>query len=566
MHNVIKIINLLRGGVTGLEENPITLKLGGYMPLHIEDIGEGPDNLPAVVVSHTYLQNGDLMRDPEICFQWVDIPAVGATPARSVLSPDSYQQDGVGIFKEYRYRREDGAVMLDVRGFKDTESFCRLWNRNIRQQGFLDEAERVAKAERDLGGQTREDVPAGAGEAQPELPLPRTELTGWPARVETTRTILVRDTAITDPGQAAEIYRDLKTLDREKMVVICLDQKNKILGAEIVSVGTLNYNLVHPRETFKVPLLLGAAQIITIHNHPSGCPEPSDEDLSLEKRLTKGARLLGMELKHSLIIAGDLWSEYGQNTRLGQKINTTLIAGRKRIKEFEVRLENTRTGATVLKPRDVVEVLSDLVKDQPDKTHVVYMDTRNQIIKVNTTDVITPKEVIRDGIVNSAASFLVCGAKEMETIDVKLLSQAGKLVGIEFMDHVQANLKDKELIKSLKQSGLMEPGVEYCKDLFKIKNVHLMKEVDGLPDLEKKYEDIMQNLTKELSQATLAPTDKRKIAEVLNSPAGAELVAQAGNDAGEVFGTAIYKALEIEREKWGRRWRGEKKAENTFEC
>ena len=83
MHNVIKIINLLRGGVTGLEENPITLKLGGYMPLHIEYIGEGPDNLPAVAVSHTYLQNGDLMRDPEICFQWVDIPAVGATPVRS---------------------------------------------------------------------------------------------------------------------------------------------------------------------------------------------------------------------------------------------------------------------------------------------------------------------------------------------------------------------------------------------------------------------------------------------------------------------------------------------------
>lgn len=562
MHAIIEIIKQLRGGLERFKDEPITLKINGYMPLHIEYIGEGPDNLPAIAVSHTYEQNGDLMRDPEICFQWVDLPGVGEKPPRTVLTPYSYKQDGLGLYKEYRYRANVAEVFVDTQGVKSAERFCRLWNRNLRQQGFLAEAERIAKAEKEKGGEIREDGLGATPGISPDPKPQGKEITGWPARVETSRTILVRDTVITDPGQAAEIYRDLKNLDREKMVVIALDEKNKILGSEIVSVGTLNYNLVHPRETFKVPLLLGAKQIITIHNHPSGCLESSDEDLSLDKRLSKGARLVGMELKHSLIIAGDNWSEYGQNTRRGQ-INTAPITGRKRIKEFEVRLENTRTGAAVLKPRDAVDVLAELVKEQIEKTHILYMDTRNQVIKINTVDEVTTKDVIREAIINSAAAFIVCGDTPLEETQIRMLSQAGKLVGIEMMDHVHTNLKDKDFVKSWKQAGLMEPAADYCKDLLIIKNTHLIKEVKGLPDLTKRYEAAMQNLSQELSNVSLALSDKKKIADVLNSPEGAELIARDGNNVEETFKTAMQKSLENERDKWHRRWRGAVEMENA---
>lgn len=94
-------------------------------------------------------------------------------------------------------------------------------------------------------------------------------------------------------------------LDREQFLVCCLDAKNASIGVNIVSIGTLTLSLVHPREVFKPAILLNAAAIIAVHNHPSGDPTPSPEDRTLTTRLREAGDLLGIRLLDHLILGDD---------------------------------------------------------------------------------------------------------------------------------------------------------------------------------------------------------------------------------------------------------------------
>jgi len=83
---------------------------------------------------------------------------------------------------------------------------------------------------------------------------------------------------------------------------IYLNTKNRILGIEVVSIGILNSSICHPREVFKGAILASAKSIILAHNHPSGDPEPSDDDITLTKRTENAGRIIGIELLDHIII------------------------------------------------------------------------------------------------------------------------------------------------------------------------------------------------------------------------------------------------------------------------
>jgi DNA repair protein RadC len=88
----------------------------------------------------------------------------------------------------------------------------------------------------------------------------------------------------------------------ERFVVLCLDMKQRLLKQEEVFKGTLTSSLVHPREVFATAIRERAASILVAHNHPSGDPAPSDEDLAITKRLEEAGRLIGIPLTDHLII------------------------------------------------------------------------------------------------------------------------------------------------------------------------------------------------------------------------------------------------------------------------
>lgn len=105
-----------------------------------------------------------------------------------------------------------------------------------------------------------------------------------------------------------EIWQELKDLRNEKkeyFVVFYLDIRNQVIKKEIISIGTLTANLVHPREVFEPAVRNLAAQVILAHNHPSGVVSPSDEDLEMTKRLVKAGEILGIEVIDHVIVSKD---------------------------------------------------------------------------------------------------------------------------------------------------------------------------------------------------------------------------------------------------------------------
>ena len=105
---------------------------------------------------------------------------------------------------------------------------------------------------------------------------------------------------------AAEVIKTIiGNTDRETAVVLCLDAKNKINAVNIVSVGTVDATLTHPREVFKAAILSNAVGIIFAHNHPSGDTTPSEEDEKVVKRLIKAGYILGINVLDAIILGDD---------------------------------------------------------------------------------------------------------------------------------------------------------------------------------------------------------------------------------------------------------------------
>ncbi len=94
----------------------------------------------------------------------------------------------------------------------------------------------------------------------------------------------------------------LAGLTVEQVIALHVDTKRKLIGVHVVSIGTLNGSLVHPRDVFKAALLTNAAGLIVAHNHPSGDPTPSPDDRTLVSRLRQVGDILGVELLDALIV------------------------------------------------------------------------------------------------------------------------------------------------------------------------------------------------------------------------------------------------------------------------
>lgn len=98
------------------------------------------------------------------------------------------------------------------------------------------------------------------------------------------------------------IAEEVLSSDRERFVCLHLNTKNWLLSWELVSIGSLNATVVHPREVFKAAILANAASVVLCHNHPSGDPEPSGADLQLTRRLVKAGDVVGIEVLDHVIL------------------------------------------------------------------------------------------------------------------------------------------------------------------------------------------------------------------------------------------------------------------------
>lgn len=151
---------------------------------------------------------------------------------------------------------------------------------------------------------------AGLGPARARRLLAALELGRRATRPAPVTGLLVRR-----PEDLAGLLRDeFRGLDRERFMALYLDARHRVRALETVSTGSLNASLVHPREVFKPAIALSAAAVIVAHNHPSGDPRPSGDDLELTGRLDRCGELLGIALLDHLVVGdADITSirEYG---------------------------------------------------------------------------------------------------------------------------------------------------------------------------------------------------------------------------------------------------------------
>jgi DNA repair protein RadC len=108
---------------------------------------------------------------------------------------------------------------------------------------------------------------------------------------------------IRSPEDGAKfVMEDMRFLSQEHFVCLYLNTKNQVLHRQTIFIGSLNASIVHPREVYKEAFRRSAASIICIHNHPSGDPSPSKEDIEVTKRLSECGKIIGIELLDHLII------------------------------------------------------------------------------------------------------------------------------------------------------------------------------------------------------------------------------------------------------------------------
>lgn len=140
----------------------------------------------------------------------------------------------------------------------------------------------------------RAEALAKAGEAVRLVAVPRFDVVCESAAI--------KGTCVRGPDDVLPMLEAILPHDREAFAVVLLNARHEATGYHIVSVGSLNASIVHPREVFKVAILANAASVVLAHNHPSGDPEPSEEDMSITRRLVEVGDLVGIGVLDHIVV------------------------------------------------------------------------------------------------------------------------------------------------------------------------------------------------------------------------------------------------------------------------
>lgn len=113
-----------------------------------------------------------------------------------------------------------------------------------------------------------------------------------------------------------QLICEMKDLLQEHFVVFYLNSKNEIIKRETVFIGTLNQSIAHPREIFHLAVRYSASRLILVHNHPSGNPEPSDQDIMFTKRLVKCGEMMGIDVLDHIVVGESEYISFRETNKL----------------------------------------------------------------------------------------------------------------------------------------------------------------------------------------------------------------------------------------------------------
>ena len=267
---------------------------------------------------------------------------------------------------------------------------------------------------------------------------------------------------ILTPNDTAMVVADLiSDYDREAIVVASFDSQNKPININIVGLGTINSAMMHPRELFKAVLLSNSASIMVFHNHPSGDPTPSQEDIKVTNNLRKICNIMDINFLDHMVIGNDKIFSINENKvmDLGQeKLNYDLpekessfsldLVSTRRIKDKEYYNNNISINS----PEVAATLVADLSVDyKNDALTIAYVDNKLKPIKLSLVDnkLLESKQsylkhIARNAILSNASSMIIFTShfdgSIMPNLRDNIVSQnnkeLGKLINIDTVDHI----------------------------------------------------------------------------------------------------------------------------------
>ncbi|WP_040228951.1 RadC family protein [Bhargavaea cecembensis] len=200
-------------------------------------------------------------------------------------------------------RPRERLIRQGAESLSNQELIAILLRTGTRQESVLQLANRVLAffdKIQDLQHATLEEITSvkGIGEAKAVQLLAAVELGRRLSRKQSTERYVIRS----PEDAAAYLMPDMASLQQENFVALFLNVKNEVLHSSTIFIGSLNSSIVHPREVFREAVKRSAAAIICAHNHPSGNPAPSPEDIEVTKRLAEAGRIVGIDVLDHIII------------------------------------------------------------------------------------------------------------------------------------------------------------------------------------------------------------------------------------------------------------------------
>lgn len=200
-------------------------------------------------------------------------------------------------------RPRERLIRQGAQSLSNQELIAILLRTGTKQESVLHLANRVLhfiEQIQELKNATLEEIMSvkGIGQAKAVQLLAAVELGRRLSQQKTDEKFTIRS-----PKDAATyLMHDMTSLTQEHFVVLFLNVKNQILHKQTIFIGSLNASIVHPREIFREAVKRSAASIICAHNHPSGNPSPSSEDIDVTKRLLEAGQIIGIDLLDHVII------------------------------------------------------------------------------------------------------------------------------------------------------------------------------------------------------------------------------------------------------------------------
>jgi DNA repair protein RadC len=330
-------------------------------------------------------------------------------------------------------------------------------------------------------------------------------------RLKYEQNVNVKDLTIRSVADVAAIHKDLAFSDREKVYVVSLDKNDKVLGTELVAIGTTIDCVFDAKNILKVPLLLNAKSIVIFHNHPGGTPSPSQPDIQSTSIVKKVAADVGITLKWHIIIAG---KKYVTFTDANDTVVNDFIPlsepSKNNIPQYSVEYFSPNSFPALLNsPTKAVSFAKKVLEGKDNTLGVFYMDSQNKVASVMfyPQDIYSNQEelrkcIIRDAILNNAVATITARnyvPSKQEAITVK---DALSSISVFMHDNI---IYDSGKYYSAREYGLMENSVgsrgmsSWCLadplaqyDLFKEISIEQKKTINGdTKDLSKTIRDAL---------------------------------------------------------------------------